>query len=95
MKSGLCAAHDRSQAAAAEDEVGHVWTFIKWRKGPARDEEYRLLRECVANDGGLNERTGSRSPSASTQDAAPPSCQGKIVLYTCDEKHPRLIIPAA
>ncbi|KAG0726344.1 hypothetical protein GWK47_036809 [Chionoecetes opilio] len=73
-----------------------MWTFIKWRKRPPRDEEYRLLRECVANDGGAERKDWE--PLALRQYFKMRrhlSCQGNIVLYTCDEKHPRLVIPAA
>ncbi|KAK8378646.1 hypothetical protein O3P69_009382 [Scylla paramamosain] len=77
-----------------EDEEELVCAAMTAATG--QDEEYRLLRECVANDGW-----------AERKDWEPPalrpyfrmrrhlSSQGSVVLYTCDEKHPRLVVPAA
>ncbi|XP_045130529.1 uncharacterized protein K02A2.6-like [Portunus trituberculatus] len=83
-------------ADASTDDVGHVVDLRHVEEEAVRDEEYRLLHECMANDG-----WGER------KDAEPAalrpyfrmrrhlSCQGSIVLYTSDERFPRLVIPAA
>ncbi|KAG0726007.1 Transposon Ty3-I Gag-Pol polyprotein [Chionoecetes opilio] len=92
----VCAAMTAATAAAAEDEVGHVVDLHQVEEEAARDEEYRLLRECVANDGWAERKDWE--PVALRQYfkiRRHLSCQGNIVLYTCDEKHPRLVIPAA
>ncbi|KAK8407623.1 hypothetical protein O3P69_002280 [Scylla paramamosain] len=92
----VCAAMTAATVAAAEDEMGHVVDLRQVEEEAEQDEEYRLLRECVANDGW-----------AERKDWEPPalrpyfrmrrhlSSQGSVVLYTCDEKHPRLVVPAA
>ncbi|KAG0710423.1 hypothetical protein GWK47_022830 [Chionoecetes opilio] len=92
----VCAAMTAATAAAAEDEVGNVVDLHQVEEEAAWDEEYRLLRECVANDGWAERKDWE--PLALRQYFKMRrhlSCQGNIVLYTCDEKHPRLVIPAA
>ncbi|KAG0716385.1 hypothetical protein GWK47_009843 [Chionoecetes opilio] len=83
----VCAAMTAATAAAAEDEVGHVVDLHQVEEEAARDEEYRLLRECVANDGWAERKDWE--PLALRQYFKMRrhlSCQGNIVLYTCDEK---------
>ncbi|KAG0701664.1 hypothetical protein GWK47_025261 [Chionoecetes opilio] len=76
-------------AAAAEDEVGHVVDLYQVEEEAARDEEYRLLRECVANDGWAERKDWE--PLALRQYFKMRrhlSCQGTSSLH-CDEKTPR------
>ncbi|KAG0713207.1 hypothetical protein GWK47_016721 [Chionoecetes opilio] len=60
-----CAAMTPATPAAAKDEVGHVVDLHQVEEEAARDEGYRLLRECVANDGWAERKDWERSPSAS------------------------------
>ena len=92
----VCAAMTAATVAAAEDEVGHVVDFRQVEEEAERDEEYRLLRECVANKGWAECKDWE--PLALRQYFRMRRhlfCQGSIVLYTCDEKHPRLVVLAA
>ena len=46
----VCAAMIAATVTAAEDKVGHVVDLRQVEEEAEQDEEYRLLRECVAND---------------------------------------------
>ncbi|KAK8380168.1 hypothetical protein O3P69_016658 [Scylla paramamosain] len=77
----VCAAMVAAAADATMDGVGRVVDLLCVEKEALRDEDYRLLHECVANIGW------------GEQDSEPPSlrlyfrmrrhlsCQGDIVLY--------------
>ncbi|XP_063859146.1 uncharacterized protein LOC135100114 [Scylla paramamosain] len=92
----VCAVMVVAAAETTTDNVGHVVDLRHVEEEAVKDEEYRLLHECVANDG-----WGER------KDAEPAalrpyfrmrrhlSCQGDIVLYTSDERFPPLVIPTA
>lgn len=92
----VCTVMVAAAAEATTDDMGHVVDLRHVEEEAVKDDEYRLLHECVANDG-----WGER------KDAEPAtlrpyfgmwrhlSCQGDIVLYTSDERFPRLVIPTA
>ena len=90
----VCAAMTAAAAEATEDEVGRVVDMQQVEEDARRDEEYQLLRECVANNGWAEQKED-------VHEALRPyfkmrrhlSCQGDIVLYTNDERFPRLVIP--
>ncbi|KAK8394234.1 hypothetical protein O3P69_006432 [Scylla paramamosain] len=92
----VCAAMTAATVTAAEDEMGHVVDLRQVEEEAEQDEEYRLLRECVANDGWA-ERKYWEPPALRPyfRMRRHLSSQGSVVLYTCDEKHPRLVVPAA
>ncbi|MPC72586.1 hypothetical protein E2C01_066898 [Portunus trituberculatus] len=82
--------------ATADDEVGRVVDLRQVEEEAERDEEYRLVRECVANKGWAERK--DQEPLSLGQYFRMLhnlSCQGGMVLYILDEKHSQLVVPAA
>ncbi|KAG0719477.1 hypothetical protein GWK47_050404 [Chionoecetes opilio] len=86
--------HDRKpRPAAAEDEGGGMlWNLHQVEgRGLHGTRKYRLLRECVANDGWAERKgTGSRSPSAQYFKMRRPTspAKGTSSFTPVDEKTP-------
>ncbi|MPC55956.1 uncharacterized protein E2C01_049904 [Portunus trituberculatus] len=83
-------------ATAAEDEVRRIVDLHQVEEEAEQDEEYQLLRECVANGGWAKRKDQEPLPLHQYfRMRHNLSCQGCVVLYTLDEKHPQLVVPAA
>lgn len=91
----VCAAMAAAAAEATTDDVGHVVDLHHVKEEALKDEEYQLLHECVANNG-WGERKDSEPAALRPyfRMRRHLSCHGDIVLYTSDERFPRLVIPA-
>lgn len=80
----------------AEDDIGHVVDLQQMEEEALEDEEYQLLHECVANNGWADRKNlepCTLQPYFRMRRHL--SCQGDLVIYTCDERAPRLVIPAS
>ncbi|KAK4301581.1 hypothetical protein Pmani_026359 [Petrolisthes manimaculis] len=81
---------------AAEADMGRVVDLQQVKDETCRDEEYQLLHECVASNGWADRKDlepGTLQPYFRMRRHL--SCQGDLVIYTCDERAPCLVFPAS
>jgi len=92
----VCATMVAAASEAVEGDGGRVVDIQQVEEEVAKYEEYRLLHECVSNEGWTDRK--DMEPLALRpyfRMRRHLSCQGNLILYTNDEKQPRLVIPMA
>jgi len=92
----VCATIVAAASEAVEGDGGRVVDIQQVEEEAAKDEEYRLLHECVSNEGWTDRKDMEPLPLRPFfRMRRHLSCQGNLILYTNDEKQPRLVIPMA
>ncbi|KAG0728901.1 hypothetical protein GWK47_031493 [Chionoecetes opilio] len=86
--------HDRSHGHGSRGRGGHVLDLHQVEEEAARDEEYRLLRECEPMTAGRNERTGTARLRQYSRCGATSPAKGTS-SFTPVTRNTRLVIPAA